>query len=82
METAELMEPTPELIEHLHREEVEEARRIPWDQKLLLGPQLFDLACQFTLVGLKAEHPRADEEELHRLLGDRIKLLRRTEVRK
>ncbi len=75
------MEPTPELIDQLYREEVEEARRMPDEVKVFGGPRLFDRACELILAGLRSEYPAASEAELRRKLMERLDLVRRLENR-
>jgi hypothetical protein len=55
------MEPTPELIEALDREDIEQARRMTGSQKLRAGGDLFDDACRWTLAGIRADHPGISE---------------------
>jgi hypothetical protein len=58
----------------------ERARRasaLPIEQKLLLGAQLFDLACRITADGIRSQHPDASEEEVRSMLRDRLALARR-----
>jgi len=73
------MEPTPELIDQLYREEVEAARRMSIAEKLMEGPRLFDRSCAFMLAGLKHEHPSAGDLELRKLLEERLDLLKSLE---
>lgn len=74
------MEPTPQPIDALYREEVLEARAQPPEEKLLAGAQLFDMACRITLDGIRAQHPDADEQECERILEARLALGRRLEA--
>src|SRR5438105_5189494 len=73
------MEPTPELIDQLYREELEEARRMSGEQKPLAGGELFELASQITLAGIRAENPGLSEEELLEKFRERLRLARRLE---
>ncbi len=57
------MEPTPELIDALDREDIEQARRMTPSQKLRAGGDLFDDACRWTLAGIRADHPGISEAE-------------------
>lgn len=66
--------PYQPLIDELYREEVLEARRMPLEEKLLLGERLFRWACEITLAGIRHQHPDADEAECQRLLRGRIEL--------
>lgn len=66
------MEPTDELIAQLHREDVEQARRMTPEQKLVAGAELFDYACSITKAGIRAQNPGADEEAVLKLLRERL----------
>ena len=73
------MEPTPELIDALYREEVAAARRLTPSEKFLAGLRLFDYACRVTLAGIRRQHPDASEDRLHEILRERLALARRLE---
>jgi hypothetical protein len=75
------MEPTPELLAQLDREDIEQARRMTPAQRLLAGAELFDYACQITKAGIRADHPNADDAELLRILRQRLELAQRIEDR-
>lgn len=71
------MEPTQELIDSIYRGRVLRARHIPLDQKLLLGPELFEEVCARMADGLRNENPDADEQRIQELLVARLALLQR-----
>ena len=75
------MEPTKELIDQLRREEIEDARQLTVEQKLLLGGDLFDFACEATLSGIRMQHPGISHEAALRVLRERLELGRRLETR-
>ena len=62
------------LIDELYREEVLDARKMPIEEKLLLGERLFRWACEVTLAGIRHQNPDADEQECQRMLIERIEL--------
>lgn len=62
------------LIDELYREEVLEARRMPLEEKLILGERLFRWACEVTLAGIRNQNPGADEAECQQILRERIEL--------
>ena len=62
------------LIDELYRNEVLDARKMPLDEKLLLGERLFRWACEVTLAGIRHQNPGASEEECQRILFERIEL--------
>ncbi len=73
------MNPSKELTDLLFREEVLRARAMSPDEKLFAGAQLFDRACRIMLDGIRAQYPAADEEEVQRILRQRLELARRLE---
>jgi len=75
------MNPTPELIAQLHREDLEQARRMTPEQKLIAGAELFDYACEISKAGIRHQHPEADESMVLKLLRERLELAERLEKR-
>ena len=63
-------------IETLAREiderKTRRAREATLEEKLLDGPRLFRMSCEAIKAGLRLDHPEADEEEIHRLLIERV----------
>lgn len=74
-----MLEPTQELVDALYREEVLRARRMSPGEKLFAGAELFDMACQITLAGIRDQFPDADEEKALEILRERLKLVQRME---
>jgi hypothetical protein len=75
------MEPTKELIEQLHREDIVDAKRMTIAQKLEAGGDLFDYACSITLSGIKAQYPGISQHEALEKLRHRLEFAARTETR-
>jgi hypothetical protein len=73
------MEPTPELINALYREEVLAARKQSPEQKLRLGGDLFDEMCERMRAGIRFQIPDADENRVEQILHERLELARRLE---
>ena len=73
------MESGPELIRALRREEIEESRRMPSEEKLRAGAELFDFACAVSLAGIRVQHPQADEVRIAELLRQRLEIGERGE---
>ncbi len=67
------------LADALYRERVLRARRTPPEERILEGPKLFDLACEFTRAGIRSEQPGASEAEVEECLRRRLRLQRRLE---
>ena len=55
------MAPLAALADALYREEVQRARAMQADEKLLEGPRLFDRACRLMADGVRHRHPELDE---------------------
>jgi hypothetical protein len=66
------MEPTPELIEELDREDIEQARRMTFEQKFMAGAELFDYACRITKAGIRWENPTFTEQQVMDELRRRV----------
>lgn len=49
-------------------------------EKLLAGARLFDYACEITKAGIRAERPDLSEEQVARMLIERLALARRLEA--
>ncbi len=73
------MQPTRELADALFREQVETARAMTVEQRILAGMSLSELACRVTMDGIRHQFPEADETEVARLLAERLALARRLE---
>jgi hypothetical protein len=71
------VEPTQELIDAVYRDKVEAARRMSPEEKLFAGAELFDYACEITKAGIRDQFPEADEEEVLRILRERLVLAER-----
>jgi hypothetical protein len=71
------MESIKELADEIYRERVLRARQTPMEQKLLVGGELFDLACEFACAGIRHQNPEADEAQVQAMLRDRLELARR-----
>lgn len=61
------------------RQEIEAFHRMTDEERFLAGPRLFDLACRVALDGIRHDHPDATPEEHHRILRERVELLRQME---
>jgi len=66
------------LADALYREEVQRARAMPADEKILEGPRLFDRACKLMADGIRHRHPGlTDQAVLAKVIEqlDRVKAL-------
>ena len=64
--------PYAELAEELFRERVERARQMPAEEKILAGQQLFEAACEITLLGIRDQFPGRDEAFYREVLRKRL----------
>jgi hypothetical protein len=67
------------LIDELYRQELEEARAMSADEKVLAGQRLFEAACRITLAGIRHQFPDASEDRCWEILRERLELQRRLE---
>ena len=74
------MEPTPKLIDPLYREEIEAARRLNPEEKLLAGGRLFDAACEELRATIRRCFPQAPEDDVAALLRQVIRTAERLGV--
>lgn len=68
------MNPTSELIAELDREDIEDARRETFAQKVLAGADLFDYACAVTKSGIRMQNPEFDESQVIAELRRRLEM--------
>lgn len=60
------------LADSLYRERVLRARRTPPEERILDGIRLYDEAVGRMRLGVRLQHPDADQDEVERLLVERI----------
>jgi hypothetical protein len=58
---------------------VRQARRMSGEERILAGVRMFSGVCERMKEGLRDERPAVGEEEVHRLLLERLAKLRRLE---
>ena len=75
------MEPTAEIIEAIHRDKIEAARRMSPEEKLRAGGDLFDAVVERMRAGIRMQHPQASEEQVQVILRERLAIARRLEDR-
>jgi hypothetical protein len=63
----------------LYQEEVMEARLMSPERKLSLGLELFDRVRAMIVMGIRLEHPEADEQTIRRLVRERLDEAKRLE---
>ena len=61
--------------DELLRQQVQWAQSMSAEEKLRLGPMLFDLLCGILTDGIHREHPQADAAEVNQILRERLDLI-------
>lgn len=51
-------------------------REMTTEQRVLTALRLHELACEMARLGIRRQHPGADDQEVERLLHDRLELAR------
>jgi hypothetical protein len=75
------MQPTQDLIDYIYRQKVEAARAMSPEEKLLAGPRLFDMVCRVMRDGIRNQFPGISEDEVWRILNERLRIARELENR-
>lgn len=68
------MKPIDEFLEAY-----EQAKKMTPEQRFFAGAELFDLSCSISKSGIRHQFPDASEEDVLRILRDRLALARRLE---
>jgi hypothetical protein len=68
-----------ELADAIYREKLERARQMSPAERLLAGPQLFDMASEWVKAGIRTQFPDADDTAVERIFRERLALARRLE---
>ena len=68
------MEPSKELIDELWREEAEFARTMTPVQRMNAAGELFDEVCERMRFGIRHQFPAASEDEVRRILFERVEI--------
>ena len=56
--------------------QIERYRQMTGEQRLSIALRLHELSCEMARVGIRRQHPQASEEEVNRLLRQRLELAR------
>ncbi len=76
------MEPTPELLDQLRREDIEQARAMSISDRLRAGGDLFDYACEITLSGIRFQNPGISDTDALNELRRRLSMVEARENRR
>lgn len=77
--TRRMNEQIPVLANAIYWDKIRRARAASFEEKFLAGPQLFDFACRIMCDGIRMQNPGISEDEVQRILGERLELQRRLE---
>jgi len=67
------MEPTPELAAQLDKDRREAAEAMTPGQRILAGPDLFDTCVIMMRAGIRLQNPQASEDDVERILLERLR---------
>ena len=56
--------------------QIERYRRMTGEERLGIALRLHELSCEMARVGIRRQHPKAGENEVNRLLRQRLELAR------
>jgi len=59
------------------QKQIEMYRQMTGRQRMEIGFGLHELACEISRAGIRAQHPQATEDEVERMLVERIQLAHR-----
>jgi len=59
------------------QEQIERYRQMTGEQRLAIALDLHEFACDIARAGIRRQHPQADDDEVERLLRDRLALAHR-----
>ena len=74
-----MAEPTQQLVDGIYRSKVLRARQQRMEDKLCAGIALFDEVCGRMRDGIRMQFPQADDQEVERILRQRLARLRQVE---
>lgn len=75
------MEPTAERKHEIDHDRLRHARGLTPDERFRAGPELFEMACQLAMAGIRHQHPEASDEEVREILRQRLAQRRERERR-
>jgi hypothetical protein len=76
------MQPTPQLLDHLYAEKVRAARQMTPEQRVLAAFELTAFVRRGLEDGIRSQHPDASEEQVQRILCERVAKLKRLHERR
>jgi hypothetical protein len=71
------MPPPREVLNEIFRRKVDQARKMTPEERLLSGLRQSDLAVRVMTDGIRQQFPEASDDQVQRILRERVDLLRR-----
>jgi hypothetical protein len=75
------MEPTPEFDARREADRAASAEKMTFGQRLLAGPELFDLGLTFMRAGIRMHNPGIDDNGVEQIVVQRLRAARQSEER-
>jgi hypothetical protein len=57
--------------------QIERYRQMTYEDRIRIACELYELSCEMARMGIRRQNPDASEEEVNRLLRERIELARK-----
>ncbi len=73
------MEQIKELADDIYRDRVLRARATPAEEKLVVGPRIFERVCRIMADGIRHQFPEADAARVREILRQRLQIARKLE---
>jgi hypothetical protein len=67
------------LVDPIYRDKVLRAREAPLSRKMGWGAEMFSEVCGRMRSGIRRQFPEADEDQVNKILGDRLDRLTKVE---
>lgn len=71
--------PERELMDRLFWDKIDTARRMKLAERMMAGPELFDMACRITRSGIRLQRPEFSEQQVEAELERRLAISRQLE---
>jgi Rv0078B-related antitoxin len=71
------MEPTPELVDSIHREKIERSKKLTIQRRIEIGADLSDLGREMMREAIRRDFPDASNDEISLEFRRRVQLSRK-----
>ena len=76
------MPPSKELFDEIYREKVRHSRSLTGAQRVQMSFDLTEAVLEMMAAGVRRQFPNADEQEVQRIVCERVDIQRRLNVRR